>query len=195
MRMQFLFVAVIALTCRVALADDTTEARRHFQRGMADYNLNDFKRSIIEFQEAYRLHPAPEILFNLAQAYRGDGDREKALALYHSYLREADHPPNRDEVERRIVELDRELRLHPTPKPTPPVVETPPPSKPPAAVTPQPPPPHPELVVTKAPAPPRPAYKKWWVWTLVGVGAAGAAVGIYFGAASTQNRTYPSVTF
>jgi tetratricopeptide (TPR) repeat protein len=184
--MRFLFVALIALTCGVALADDTSEARRHFQRGMANYNLNEFKQAVIEFQEAYRLHPAPEILFNLAQAYRGDGDREKALALYRSYLREADHPSNRDEVEKRIVELDRELRLHPTPKPPPP------PSKPSAPVAPQPPP---QLVVTKAPPPPKPAYKKWWVWTLVGVGAAGAAVGIYFGAASTQNRTYPSVTF
>ena len=35
-------------------------------------------------------------------------------------------------------------------------------------------------MVVAAP-PPRPAYKKWWVWTLVGVVVAGAAVGVGLG--------------
>ena len=46
------------------------------------------------------------------------------------------------------------------------------------------------LTLTAAPAR-RPAYKKWWVWTLAGIGVAGAAVGVAL--AVTLTRTsYPS---
>ncbi|HEY2744864.1 MAG TPA: tetratricopeptide repeat protein [Polyangia bacterium] len=46
------------------------------------------------------------------------------------------------------------------------------------------------LVVTAAPKR-RPAYKKWWVWTLVGIGVAGAAVGVAL-AVTLHPTSYPS---
>ncbi len=34
----------------------------------------------------------------------------------------------------------------------------------------------------------RPVYKKWWLWTVVGVVAAGAAVGIGVGVTQSSSR-------
>jgi hypothetical protein len=42
----------------------------------------------------------------------------------------------------------------------------------------------PIVASTPPPPKPKPVYKRWWLWTLVGIAAGGAAAGIYFGTRS-----------
>jgi hypothetical protein len=60
--------------------------------------------------------------------------------------------------------------------------------------------PSPSLALTSAPAAHRdaqPVYKKWWLWTIVGVAVAGAGVGIGLGVshASSSSTNIPAVQF
>lgn len=84
-----------------------TEARGHFQRGGQFYEDSDWAHAIEEFRAAYDLWPNPVILFNLAQAYRRDGQLSQATETFNRYLETA---PNitreqRAEVEESVREI------------------------------------------------------------------------------------------
>src|SRR5262245_22657922 len=107
-------------------ASTAEQAREHYERGLAKYNLADFDAAIAEFKQSYELSKAPRLLFNIGQAYRLKKDYETALHFYNSYLRADPNPPNLTDVENRIDEMKRaieEQRKQPPPveKPPPPV--------------------------------------------------------------------------
>src|SRR5438874_13033300 len=66
---------------------DVIEAKRHYERGLAHYNLREYLNAIDEFQAAYRYKPDPVFLFNLGQANRLASNAEQALYFYRAYLR------------------------------------------------------------------------------------------------------------
>ncbi len=83
------------------------EARGHFQRGGQFYEESDWAHAIEEFRAAYDLWTNPVILFNLAQAYRRDGQLSQAIETFNRYLETA---PNitreqRAEVEESVREI------------------------------------------------------------------------------------------
>jgi tetratricopeptide (TPR) repeat protein len=182
--MRFLlFVLLLASAGSAAPRDqDLVEARRHYKRGMGHYNLYEYDAAIREFQEAYRLHPEPAILFNLGQAYRGAGDVAQALRSYRTYLRE--DPENRVEVERRIADLERLVALERRPPSPAPMVA-------PAPIVIAPPPP----AIEKRPREKRASHNRWWLWTTVGVIVVGAGVGVGLGLGLPHTRSYPQVSF
>jgi tetratricopeptide (TPR) repeat protein len=162
------------------------EARRRFDAGMAHYNLREYKPAIDEFQAAYRLRPEPVLLYNLGQAYRLLDDPEQALYFYRAYLRNDERAPNRADVEARIEALQTALEqkraaAQPAPKPSPPVVApAPAPSMPAVA----------QADRRNDKAAPVPLYKRWWLWTAVGVVAAGAAAGIAVGVTAQKSASF-----
>ncbi len=92
-----------------APSDVEAEARAAHRRGSAAYDLGDFDGAIAAFQAAYRLSPAPGLLFNLGQAYRAKGEVGCAYALrsYTAYLRARPEAENRDIVRGHIAEMER----------------------------------------------------------------------------------------
>ncbi len=76
-----------------------------YQRGRADYQRGRYQRAIDAFAEAYRATGEPELLYDMAQAFRRDHALDKALPLYRAYLQKAPHAANRAEVEERIADL------------------------------------------------------------------------------------------
>ena len=106
------FVVAVALvvcapTARAAGgADALQEAKDHYDRGMAHYELGEFAAAVEEFKAAYARSQAPGLLFNLAQASRLNKDYEQALHFYRTYLRVRPDAANRDDVEKRIAELE-----------------------------------------------------------------------------------------
>src|SRR6185312_1826267 len=100
-------LVVLAPTVRAAGdADKLQEAKDHYDRGMAHYELGEFGPAVDEFKAAYALSQAPGLLFNLAQASRLGKDYEQALHFYRTYLRVRPDAANRDDVEKRISELE-----------------------------------------------------------------------------------------
>jgi tetratricopeptide (TPR) repeat protein len=90
-----------------AIADDerVPEAQRRFEAGMANFHLEAYDKAIDEWEAGYRLKPAPQFLYNIAQAYRLSKRPEKALSFYQKYLKLSPHAENRPEVERHIAAL------------------------------------------------------------------------------------------
>jgi len=104
-------VGLLCLPSPARAADDATEqARQHYQKGKQHFDLGKWDEAIAEFEEAYRLHNDPTLLFNLAQAHRRKGDLQRALDLYKNYIIENPESPKRDEIARRIQTLEKEIK-------------------------------------------------------------------------------------
>ena len=86
-------------------SEQRASAKQHFDNGQRKFDVGRFDDAAAEFEIAYELSGLPEILFNMAQAYRNARRYEKALVTYRSFLQRVPETPNRPEVERRIDEL------------------------------------------------------------------------------------------
>lgn len=137
-----------------------------YQTARSGSMAGQYDAALVNYQIAYARVPAPLFLFNVARMQHRLGRLKEAVATYQKLL---DDPISQKETDLRAeakryqAQAVQELAA-PPPPPLAPV--TPPPLAP-AADTPQ--------------AKP-PLYKKWWLWTAVGVAAAGVVTGIAIGA-------------
>jgi TolA-binding protein len=181
------------------------DAKAHFRAGQNHYNLNELPEALLEFKEAYRVYPDPVFLFNLGQCERQLDHFEEAIRFYRNYLREQPKATNRQEVERRIDEMEAALKAKAAagdqaePAVAPPPLAAPgaPPTGAVASPAAQPeavsarPPVDPQIAggmppvvdLEAVPAQPSeseasPVYKRWWFWTAAAVVVVGATVGI-----------------
>jgi tetratricopeptide (TPR) repeat protein len=95
------------------------QARQKFEAGKKAYNIGDFDNAIELWKQAYEYRDDPIFLYNVAQAYRQKGDAQKAIFFYRAYLREEPRARNRNEVEARIAELQKQVDSQPPPTPEP----------------------------------------------------------------------------
>ncbi len=177
----------------VAQTSSLEEAKARFKQGQTHYNLDEWKEAATKFKEAYRLHPDPIFLFNIAQCHRMLGEPHEALSFYRKYQRAIPDAPNRGYVAKRIEELNatvaaaQKVAPAPVPSPTPPPAVLAPAPAPAAAIRsgplwppPPPPPASDATMLTASAAPPAdvrvPMVKRWWVWTALGAVAVGGAV-------------------
>jgi tetratricopeptide (TPR) repeat protein len=185
-------VGIYVLLCSMAhpsvvhALDDTSKARKHFEKGKNLYDAGDFAPALVEFKEAFRLRDDAAFLFNMGQCHSKLGDDSAALHAYKSFLRRKPEAPNRAQVEARIAEIE-ERQKQPAVAPLVPPPDSPPlvPNLQPVATTPS---PALDLQSTQPisePAP-TPVLKSWWFWTGVGsvvVGGVTTAILLSRGAA------------
>lgn len=86
------------------------QARKLFELGLAAYKKKEYKEAVDRFLEADRIYPNPVLSFNAAKAYEEMSDAAGALRFYRSYLRLAGDAKDRDQVEKRVEELQQSLR-------------------------------------------------------------------------------------
>jgi tetratricopeptide (TPR) repeat protein len=105
-----LLSAALACAARPAGAADQKEtlARELYQKALTHYDLAEYDRAVEEFKQAYELTNKPELLFNLAQAYRAKKDWANALHFYRTYLSRRPQAANRADVEAFIKEAELE---------------------------------------------------------------------------------------
>ncbi len=156
-----LFASIVAVatvagtTTPVAYAQRAPKAEREraakarvaYDDGKKAYNLGEFDRAVELWKQGYEYKDDPIFLFNIGQAYRQNGDHQKALFFYRAYLREDPRARNRDDVEARIAELGKLMEaqqnavesppsepvtptVDPEPAPTEPAPSQPPPEAP-----------------------------------------------------------------
>ena len=183
---SILILALVAGTVGSARADDHTRARAAFKLGSKHYNLGEFQQALDAFREAYRDYDDPSFLFNIAQCERQLGHKREAVREYRAYLNNApESAGNHDAIKQIIAQLEKEIADEQATTKMPPTSVTPPP--PPATTTPPAQTTTPAAASLTASAPPAerehtPAYKKWWVWTIVGgVVVAGVTTGLVLG--------------
>ena len=107
---------------------EKTEAKLHYDQGTVHFNRDGWPQAIEEFKAAYRTFPDPTLLYNIAQCHRKMGNPTEALNFYKKYLRERPDAPNRNEVEKRIDELQAVLAAQPKSHEPPPVLVAPSPA-------------------------------------------------------------------
>ena len=169
----------LALASSPAFASDgEAEARVHFQKGMAAFELGKFQEALAEYERAYELAPLAGFLFNIGQCHRNLGNHAKAIFSFRLYLRKKPEARNREAVETLISDLEAKQGAEARRKK----------ARVPVYV------PETRPVLPPPPPPPTPIYKRWWLWTLVAAAAGGAAVGIYF-AARPKESTIPESDF
>jgi tetratricopeptide (TPR) repeat protein len=66
---------------------DKEKAKLLHEAGLAEYQAGRYGAAVDAFRHAYKLVPAPGILFNLAQAYRLKGDCKSARRSYKKFLK------------------------------------------------------------------------------------------------------------
>jgi tetratricopeptide (TPR) repeat protein len=103
--------AALGAVRRDALAQDKGDPRAEklFTESAELYREGRFAEAAQRLEDAYAISPEPVLLYNLARAYEGMGETERALSAYRRYL-EAD-PTTRDRrsIETRIETLERQL--------------------------------------------------------------------------------------
>jgi tetratricopeptide (TPR) repeat protein len=180
----FLLASQRPCPVHAASGDPKLEAKSHFRAGQKNYNLNEFSNALVEFKEAYRLHSDPVFLYNIGQCERQLGHLEEASRFYRSYLRESPKAANRQEVERKIDEIDETLKVQaksestavaPPPQPNPLPVPAPPAAD---ART--------DLTAAPSVSESPPIYERWWFWAAIGAVAVGATVGIVLATSGKQ---------
>jgi tetratricopeptide (TPR) repeat protein len=120
--MRALAIVALLIACLVgtASADDDaamTEARAHATTGQAHFDAGEYESAIREFRVAYALVPRAGFLYNLAQAYRLDGDCVAATKMYRDYLARAPRSKMRTIVEQHIADLEPCVRVRTAPRP------------------------------------------------------------------------------
>ncbi|HEX6837631.1 MAG TPA: hypothetical protein VF334_13715 [Polyangia bacterium] len=209
-----LAVLVVAALGGLASADDASNAKKFFISGSKHFDLGEYTDALNDFKEGYRLKDDPVFLYNIAQCHRLLNQNTEALRAYKTYLRRAPNASNRDEVERKIAAIEEAQAAANKATTTPPNQVLPPNSQtgsePAPATTTAPATTAPTPAATtsssnaltaSAPAPSdrTPIYKKWWLWTVVGVVAVGAGLGIGLGVGLSKSKSnttvYPAVQF
>lgn len=90
-----------------AMADERTEARAHFRKGMSMISDGQYDEGIAELELAYDTLPHPNVLYNIARAYVEKGDLDNAIKYYKDYAET--NPPDKEEVAAVISALEQRL--------------------------------------------------------------------------------------
>ena len=87
------------------------EAKGHFEQGRSYYDAGAYDDALREYQAAYKLMPAPQFLFNIAQCFRLKGDKQNAIDYYQKFLDKAPDSPVADEARDYIAKLKLQMEL------------------------------------------------------------------------------------
>jgi tetratricopeptide (TPR) repeat protein len=171
-------IAALALTVTKARADETSEAKVQYERGVGAYALGNYAQAAQFYEAAFALKPDPALLYDAAQAHRFAGHKQRALLLYQNYvLHFSGQIPNELEARQHISELKEAIMF---------IMPEPP--------RPAPPPTPNALIVTRAPE--RRLTKKAWFWTAISAGAvvvAGVSIGLGVGLHKGPLAPAPSI--
>jgi tetratricopeptide (TPR) repeat protein len=178
---------VVAAVSSAEAAGGKAEAKRHYRKGVTEYNLGHFENAIAEFDQAYSLDPSPILLYNIAQAHRKLGDNRQALFFFRRYLDEDPRTKDRAQVEQSIHELEEASR---TSAVAPPPAAAAPPPPPTPVVTPTPEPAPAPVIIEQIDQPAARAEPASWqrpaAWVAAGLAVGAAGLGIQ------QNLAYAS---
>lgn len=103
---------VLAATSSFARADEPIpqKARALAQKGRAAHDDGDYPRAIAALKEAYVIAPAPGLLFNLAQAYRLQGNCDDAALMYRRFLATSPEAAGRELARQHLATVERCIR-------------------------------------------------------------------------------------
>jgi tetratricopeptide (TPR) repeat protein len=85
------------------------DANALYAESGAAYKVGHFADAARLLERAYQLSHSPVLLYNLARAYEGMGELEKAASAYERYLKEEPNPPDRGAIQARVTTFRSQL--------------------------------------------------------------------------------------
>jgi tetratricopeptide (TPR) repeat protein len=108
MMRPLLAIMVLAATA-VAQPSPQEQAKARFKQGRAYQDAGAFGKAADEYKAAYELDPRPEMLFNIAQAYRLAKERQLAVDYFKKYLDAQPSGTGADEARTHVATLTKEI--------------------------------------------------------------------------------------
>ena len=106
------------LLLQLALAPpEAKEAEKLVHASIRDFDLGSFDKALDEAEQAYRLYPLPQILYNIAQCHRALKHWEKAAFFYERYLARLPEAANRRTVQDLLTEATYRAKAEGLPAP------------------------------------------------------------------------------
>lgn len=90
-------------------ADARARAKELFARSAEHYRDGRFEQAVLLLQQAYELAAQPVLLYNLGRAYESNGQVAEAITAYEQYLRDEAEVADRGAIERRIATLRKQI--------------------------------------------------------------------------------------
>jgi tetratricopeptide (TPR) repeat protein len=193
-----LSLAVLPPRSARAAGAATRAAKEHYEKAEVAYKLGRFGEALAEYGLAYEAKHLPGLLFNIAQCHKMLGDHEKAVFFYESFLREKPDAPNRALVESLLAESREALesaraaaaarteaeRKEADARAATAAAEARAAADRAAAAD----------AALRVPAPAvgaatKPLLGRWWLWTVVGVVAAGGAAAVIVALSGPRDET------
>lgn len=116
-------------TARAEGPPDLARAEALYDEGRRAFDLGEYADAIARWKASYMLSSAPQLLFNVGQAYRLSGDCAQANRFYETYERAAPHPSNAAELAAARAKCAGVAATHvPTPPRPSPVIAAPAPT-------------------------------------------------------------------
>jgi len=100
------FVAWVLVACVAGTVSAAEDPKKLFETATAEFNLGHYEKAAGMYEEIYKVTLEPVLLYNIAQAHRLGGDFDKAIFFYKGYLRAQPQAKNKNEVQKRIAELE-----------------------------------------------------------------------------------------
>ena len=111
--------ASLCLSARAEAECDSAQkarAKALYDKGNVHYNLGRWKEAIDQFTQAYETCDNPDLLFNIAQAYRQDGNCSRSIFFYKRFLALKPNTPYKADAEKFISQLQPGCVEQPEPK-------------------------------------------------------------------------------
>ena len=106
------FLACCTLASMVVEAEAAPTAETLYNDGQAAYDRQDFPAAVVGWQQSYKLSGAAGLLFNIAQAYRQNGQCKEALFTYQRFLALDPNAEQRTLASEFVHELDPQCGQH-----------------------------------------------------------------------------------
>src|SRR5215207_7570198 len=101
MRLAFLALLFVLMIVAPAVADPKQDAAALAATSAKHYKRGEFEQAAALLRDAYEKYPEPTLLYNLARALEGLGDRSGAIEAYEQYLARGKGISDRGGIERR----------------------------------------------------------------------------------------------
>lgn len=93
-----------------------------YQQAVQLFRDKAYLPAATKFEAAYQLSRDPELLFDIAQAYRLGHACAQAARYYHQFLDAVPHPPNRETLDTYIADMDACAKAEASAAPPPQVI-------------------------------------------------------------------------
>jgi tetratricopeptide (TPR) repeat protein len=109
-----------------SLSPDYEAAKARFLKGKDLFLKRQYLKAAEEFEGAYDITKDPVVLFNVGEAYEKAGRLDDAIRAYEGYLLGTPAAQDREEVEKKLIELKKKRSAPPAAESTPPTTTSPP---------------------------------------------------------------------